>query len=68
MDEARVLGHVAPAKDVDGLHPHNVHQLATTKTHFPGRSSFCFDSVDFHVTCTPQVNGHTDTLTLALRS
>jgi len=54
IDEARVLACVAPSKDVDGLHPANVHKLATTKTHSPGRSSFSFDAVDFHVTCTPQ--------------
>ena len=42
-------------KDVDGLHPLNVAQLANTKTHAPGRSAWSFDNIDFHVSCTPQV-------------
>jgi 5,10-methylene-tetrahydrofolate dehydrogenase/methenyl tetrahydrofolate cyclohydrolase len=41
-------------KDVDGLHPLNVAQLANTKTHAPGRSAWSFDNIDFHVSCTPQ--------------
>ena len=54
IDESKIISCVNPSKDVDGLHPVNVHKLATTKTHFPGRKSFAFDAVDFHVTCTPQ--------------
>ena len=41
-------------KDVDGLHPLNVAQLASTKTHAPGRCAWSFDAIDFHVSCTPQ--------------
>lgn len=49
-----MLFRILPEKDVDGLHPLNVAQLANTKTHAPGRSSWSFDSIDFHVSCTPQ--------------
>lgn len=42
-------------QDVDGLHPLNVAQLANTKTHAPGRAAWSFDSIGFHVSCTPQV-------------
>lgn len=54
INEGAVLGRVQQAKDVDGLHPLNVAQLANTKTHAPGRASWSFDSIDFHVSCTPQ--------------
>lgn len=54
IDEATVLHRVLVEKDVDGLHPLNVAKLANTKTHTPGRSSWSFDSIDFHVSCTPQ--------------
>lgn len=54
INEAAVLHRILPEKDVDGLHPLNVAQLANTKTHAPGRATWSFDSVDFHVSCTPQ--------------
>lgn len=49
-----MLHRIKQDKDVDGLHPLNVAQLANTKTHAPGRSAWSFDSIDFHVSCTPQ--------------
>ena len=55
INEHFVLDQIKPEKDVDGLHPLNVAQLANTKTHAPGRSSWSFDTIDFHVSCTPQV-------------
>lgn len=55
IDEQFILNRILPAKDVDGLHPLNVAQLANTKTHAPGRSTWSFDSLGFHVSCTPQV-------------
>jgi len=54
IDEAAVLHRILPEKDVDGLHPLNVAQLANTKTHAPGRSAWSFDTIGFHVSCTPQ--------------
>jgi len=73
IDEAAVLFKISQAKDVDGLHPLNVAQLANTKTHAPGkkyariylsdisvlalltgRAAWSFDSIGFHVSCTPQ--------------
>jgi len=54
IDEAFVLNRIGKVKDVDGLHPLNVAQLANTKTHAPGRSTFDFSAIDFHVSCTPQ--------------
>merc|ERR1711988_1871816 len=47
---------ISQDKDVDGLHPLNVYNLAHTKTHVgpQGRKEFSFDTVDFHVSCTPQ--------------
>lgn len=54
INEALVLSSIRQDKDVDGLHPLNVAQLSNTKTHAPGRSAWSFDSVDFHVSCTPQ--------------
>lgn len=53
INEENVLHAIAVDKDVDGLHPLNVAQLASTKTH-GGRSAFSFDNIDFHVACTPQ--------------
>lgn len=54
IDEAAVLSRVSQGKDVDGLHPLNVAQLANTKTH-GGRSSWAdFNSLGFHIACTPQ--------------
>lgn len=50
------MDQIKQEKDVDGLHPLNVAQLANTKTHAPGRSSWSFDTIDFHVSCTPQVD------------
>ena len=54
VDEASVLNCISQEKDVDGLHPLNVANLANTKTHAPGKSAWSFDSIDFHVSCTPQ--------------
>ena len=54
IDEQTVLDAISQDKDVDGLHPLNVAQLANTKTHAPGKSAWSFDSIDFHVSCTPQ--------------
>lgn len=54
INENTVLFKIKPEKDVDGLHPLNVAQLANTKTHAPGRTSWSFDAIDFHVSCTPQ--------------
>jgi hypothetical protein len=55
INERVILDSIAQHKDVDGLHPLNVAQLANTKTHAPGRSAWSFDNIDFHVSCTPQV-------------
>ena len=55
INERLILDSILQHKDVDGLHPLNVAQLANTKTHAPGRSAWSFDSIDFHVSCTPQV-------------
>ena len=54
IDEALILRSIHPSKDVDGLHPLNVAALANTKTHAPGRGSWSFTDLDFHVSCTPQ--------------
>mmetsp|Transcript_21803 Transcript_21803/g.49372 ORF Transcript_21803/g.49372 Transcript_21803/m.49372 type:complete len:313 (+) Transcript_21803:82-1020(+) len=54
IDEPTVLNAIQQDKDVDGLHPLNVAQLANTKTHAPGRSAWSFDNINFHVSCTPQ--------------
>jgi len=54
IDEQVVINRISPTKDVDGLHPLNVAQLANTKTHAPGRAAWSFDSIGFHVSCTPQ--------------
>jgi 5,10-methylene-tetrahydrofolate dehydrogenase/methenyl tetrahydrofolate cyclohydrolase len=54
LDEQFILERIAQHKDVDGLHPLNVAQLANTKTHAPGRNTWSFDSIGFHVSCTPQ--------------
>ncbi len=56
INERVVLDRIRQDKDVDGLHPLNVAQLANTKTHAPGRSAWSFDSIDYHVSCTPQVD------------
>jgi hypothetical protein len=56
IDEQAVINRISQEKDVDGLHPLNVAQLANTKTHAPGRSAWSFDSIGFHVSCTPQVS------------
>lgn len=56
IDENTVIRAIDQNKDVDGLHPLNVAQLANTKTHAPGRSTWSFDSIGFHVSCTPQVS------------
>ena len=55
IDEEAVLTRIHPSKDVDGLHPLNVAQLANTKTHGSGRATWSFDAIGFHVSCTPQV-------------
>jgi 5,10-methylene-tetrahydrofolate dehydrogenase/methenyl tetrahydrofolate cyclohydrolase len=54
FDEQFILERITPSKDVDGLHPLNVAHLANTKTHAPGKSAWSFDSIGFHVSCTPQ--------------
>ena len=54
IDEHAVLDRISQEKDVDGLHPLNVAQLANTKTHAPGRATWSFDTISFHVSCTPQ--------------
>lgn len=54
IDEHAVLDRISQDKDVDGLHPLNVAQLANTKTHAPGRAAWSFNTIDFHVSCTPQ--------------
>ena len=54
IHEHAVLDQIKQEKDVDGLHPLNVAQLANTKTH-GGRAAWSFDAIDFHVSCTPQV-------------
>jgi len=55
IDENVVLAEISADKDVDGLHPLNVAQLANTKTHASkGGNSFSFDHINFHVSCTPQ--------------
>ena len=55
LDEQAIIERIAQHKDVDGLHPLNVAQLANTKTHAPGRAAWSLDSIGFHVSCTPQV-------------
>ena len=55
LDEQAIIERIAQHKDVDGIHPLNVAQLANTKTHAPGRAAWSFDSIGFHVSCTPQV-------------
>jgi hypothetical protein len=52
-----VLDCISQDKDVDGLHPLNVYKLAHTSTHTgpSGRKEFSLDTIDFHVSCTPQV-------------
>jgi hypothetical protein len=62
INEHYVLDQIKQEKDVDGLHPLNVAQLANTKTHAPGRSSWSFDTIDFHVSCTPQVDVNDDVI------
>jgi 5,10-methylene-tetrahydrofolate dehydrogenase/methenyl tetrahydrofolate cyclohydrolase len=54
IDEQAVLDEISQNKDVDGLHPLNVAHLANTKTHAPGKKGWSFESIDFHVACTPQ--------------
>ena len=56
IDEETVLYSILPEKDVDGLHPFNTAQLASTRTHGGGKkdgSAFGKDA-DFSVACTPQ--------------
>ena len=54
IDEKSVLDRIGQTKDVDGLHPLNIAELANTKTHGNSREGFSFDNVNFHVSCTPQ--------------
>jgi len=54
IDEAAVLQQIYSHKDVDGLHPLNVAQLASTKTHNNKNKGFAFAECPFHVACTPQ--------------
>jgi hypothetical protein len=58
INEHVILDRIRQDKDVDGLHPLNVAQLANTKTHAAGRAQWSFDTIDFHVSCTPQVPRH----------
>lgn len=54
INEEAVLHAILPEKDVDGLHPLNVAQLANTKTHAAGRGQWSFNNLNFSVSCTPQ--------------
>lgn len=56
MNEDKVLSYISQEKDADGLHPLNVYNLAHTNTHTVAgkRQEFSFDTIDFHVSCTPQ--------------
>lgn len=54
INEQTVLDRISQDKDVDGLHPLNVAQLANTKTHGGGSRGFSFENINFHVSCTPQ--------------
>lgn len=54
INEQTVIERVAVSKDVDGLHPLNVAKLASTNTHAAGRGHMTFDSINYHVACTPQ--------------
>jgi len=56
INEDKVLDCISQDKDVDGLHPLNVYNLAHTSTHVgpSGRKEFSFATIDFHVSCTPQ--------------
>jgi 5,10-methylene-tetrahydrofolate dehydrogenase/methenyl tetrahydrofolate cyclohydrolase len=56
INEDKILDCISQEKDVDGLHPLNVYNLAHTSTHVgpSGRKEFSFDTIDFHVSCTPQ--------------
>jgi len=54
INEKSILERIAQDKDVDGLHPLNVAQLASTKTHSATKGPWSFDNIDFHVSCTPQ--------------
>merc|ERR1719164_66335 len=49
INEQTVLDRISQDKDVDGLHPLNVAQLANTKTHGGGSRGFSFDNINFHV-------------------
>lgn len=56
LNETKVLESIAPEKDVDGLHPLNVAQLAHTHTHH-GNSKLNWkdlNSIPFPIACTPQ--------------
>lgn len=58
LDENLVLASVDRDKDVDGLHPLNAASLCSTATHVGSTkldwASGGFDSIPFHVACTPQ--------------
>jgi 5,10-methylene-tetrahydrofolate dehydrogenase/methenyl tetrahydrofolate cyclohydrolase len=53
IDEQAVLDRISQDKDVDGLHPLNVAQLANTKTHGGGRA-FSFDDNSYYLSCAGQ--------------
>jgi methylenetetrahydrofolate dehydrogenase (NADP+) / methenyltetrahydrofolate cyclohydrolase len=59
IHEPTILESILPAKDVDGLHSHNVAALASTSTHASSTSSKALDwtqlsTVPFAIPCTPQ--------------
>eukprot|EP00934_Nitzschia_sp_Nitz4_P004466 Nitzschia sp. Nitz4//scaffold31_size150131//70723//72157//NITZ4_002830-RA/size150131-processed-gene-0.134-mRNA-1//-1//CDS//3329547665//4456//frame0 len=54
LDEKAILDAVAPAKDVDGLHPENVSKLALQGTHGNKQGYWTsLDKIPFSVPCTP---------------
>ena len=53
IHEQKVLDTILPDKDVDGLHPLNLAQLAHTNTHGPSRK-FDLKTLSYHAACTPQ--------------
>lgn len=53
IHEQKVLDTILPDKDVDGLHPLNLAQLAHTNTHGSSRK-FDLKTLPYHAACTPQ--------------
>ena len=54
INEQTIIERVLVDKDVDGLHPLNAARLSSTNTHAAGRGSWTFESINYHVACTPQ--------------